>query len=375
MTTASPGDTAVAQQTSYLPPLDGVRGLSAVMVVLTHAGKFGLPHFVSTAVDVALGSYAVMVFFTLSGFLMGHLYLNKRCDIAAGSNYIAARTARIVPLYYAIVIVSWFVYNYYDSSFWYPMTNGAVVRHLLFFGSAANFWSIGPEVQFYAFFILFWWAVDRLRNNDSQPLIIFLIVVCIIFAFQPLFPGVTVFSKMHIFMVGIGLAVLHQRLDTTLSNGRLILALQLALIGFGIMLWLIPDTGAWLITTERRDIRLNIYYGDARRVMVGALIVFAFSFETRFAHAILANGLARRLGAYSYSIYLLHGPTLWALERSGVFARTGPTFGYIVALCAVYLVSWLSFALIEMPSQRLLRKPLAHRLKTMFKPVEREFAG
>jgi len=344
-----------------------MRGLSALVVVVSHASRLELlPPLPRT-----LSTYPVMVFFALSGFLMGYLYLDRPCDPASGSDYVAARISRIVPLYYGIVLLSWAVYNFVDPSFFYQMTNAALVRHLLFMGSVSYFWSIGPEVQFYAVFLVLWWCLAQGKAGDWRALIILLLLSSVIFIFQPLFPGITVFSKLHIFLAGVGLAILHRTLFATLQYSRLILAVQIAVLAICLLAAFVPALREHFFVAEPNDPMINAFYGDARRVMFAALIVFAFSFETGLANVLLANHLMRQLGAYSYSIYLLHGPVLWVLEGAGVFARTGATLGFTVALLAIYAVGWLSFTFIEGPSQRLLRKPLAARIGVLAQSLAR----
>ena len=87
------------------------------------------------------------------------------------------------------------------------------------------------------------------------------------------------------------------------------------------------------------------------------------------ATTLFANRFARSLGAYSYSIYLLHGPVLWAMDRSGIFATTGPALGFALGLATVYAVGWLGFRIVEMPAQALLRRPLAGWLQPRFEAL------
>jgi peptidoglycan/LPS O-acetylase OafA/YrhL len=372
MSTAGPGRTSdVLPPAPHLPPLDGIRGLSAVIIVMTHAPKLGL----APLLPDDLGNYAVMVFFALSGFLMGHLYLGRPFTAAGGAQYAAARVARIVPLYYLIVLASWAIYTFVDSSFFYQMSTAALPSHLLFFGSVSYFWTIGPEVQFYAVFLLLWFAADRARAGDPRALTLCLALVALDFMFQPVFPGVTILSKLHIFLGGVAIAVLRRPLARYLDGSGLALALQLAVVGLCFYLWLGAPAEPDVFYSATRDLKLNVYYGDWRRVMVALLVIFAFSFGTRFAMLTMANPLARALGTYSYSIYLLHGPVLWALAGVGLFAITGPALGFVLGLAIVYLVGWLSYIVIEMPAQQALRRPLARRFEALAAPIGRAMSG
>jgi peptidoglycan/LPS O-acetylase OafA/YrhL len=88
----------------YFPVLDGLRGLAILIVIVSH---------VSNAIDLwgrmlgdGAGQIGVMLFFVLSGFLMGQLYLDKPFNHANLWNFAARRFARLAPLFYLTVSVA-----------------------------------------------------------------------------------------------------------------------------------------------------------------------------------------------------------------------------------------------------------------------------
>ena len=93
-----------------LPSLDGLRAISALMVVVGHAGKVlqvgrHLP-FGSGVVDV-WGPVGVTVFFVLSGFLITRLIVRERrttgtMDVRA---FYLRRALRILPAYWVYIAV------------------------------------------------------------------------------------------------------------------------------------------------------------------------------------------------------------------------------------------------------------------------------
>jgi len=337
-----------------LPTLDGLRGLAAMMVVVSHFHDVALPQLV----PFGAGAYGVLIFFVLSGFLMGHLYYEQPFDRPAAARYVAARVLRIVPLYYTVIIGSYLIYQYVTPDFYFRLTSFDLLRHLLFGGSHSVFWSMGPEFQFYFLFLILWWAGSVAREGSPLPLAAVLSGCALIFVFQPLFPGILVLSKLHIFLAGIGLALLRLRTVASIADTRLLSVLQLAALVFLAMLLLPAEYTGRLLYSGSHDVLKNDYYGSASKLTMVAIFVFGLSFETPLTRALFANPLARSLGDYSFSIYLLHLPVLWLLERLGVFAAIGPMHGIAVGLAAVYAAGWLSFRLIERPAQRLGRRPL-----------------
>src|SRR3546814_5994703 len=82
--------------------------------------------------DLHLGDYGVMLFFVLSGFLMGHLYLGQKPDVAALLRYGMARAGRILPLYLAVSLLSFFLFSYADPAFIYRIDGQQLLRLLSF---------------------------------------------------------------------------------------------------------------------------------------------------------------------------------------------------------------------------------------------------
>lgn len=344
-----------------LPALDGLRGLAALLVVFSHAHVFGLPQLV----PFALGTWGVLLFFVLSGFLMGHLYLLAPCTARSVASYGAARIARIVPLYYGVIIGSWLLCRFIVPDFFYQIDDYQLVRHLAFAGSSFVFWSIGPEFQFYFVFPLLWWAAARARAGRPLALAATLAGAALLFLFQPLFPGILFASKLHIFLAGIALALIRRPVAEALSGTWLLLMLQFLALALLVALVLPADAFGELIYAARHDRLLNAYYGDLRRLLLVMLVIFPLSFETPPVSALLSNPLARAIGNASFSLYLLHEPVFWLLGRLRVYDAVPGTPGFLIGLGVAIAVSMASYAWLEVPSRDLLRPWLAARLTAL----------
>jgi len=204
----------------YMPCLDGIRGLAALIVVFGHAPSLGF----STTIQPHSRDYGVLVFFVLSGFLMGDIYLLQTPTRSNISNYIVARFARIVPLYFLVVILSFATFQFLDPNFTYPITSVQLLRLLTFNGSVSVFWSVGPEVQFYVVFILLWLICARSR------LAFFVFAICLsafCIATIKMWSGVFILSKFHIFACGAMLASIRRSVRL---SGTSILAAHIASI-------------------------------------------------------------------------------------------------------------------------------------------------
>ena len=153
----------------YFPILDALRFLASLSVFLAHSIVFfRLPVGVKGVADA--GYFGVIFFYTLSGFLITYLLLKEKENtggIAIKAFYVR-RILRIWPLYYGIVLLSFFVFPYllpghglHSMGEW----KRPFLLYLLFLPNVAvlggfylatcfHTYTIGYEEQFYLFWPL-----------------------------------------------------------------------------------------------------------------------------------------------------------------------------------------------------------------------------
>jgi peptidoglycan/LPS O-acetylase OafA/YrhL len=133
------------------PALDGLRGFAAFLVVISHfsnrtdllGGMFGSGG----------GQLGVMIFFLISGFLMGRLYMEDPFDRAALRAFAQKRIARVIPLYLFMIAISAAAsLGLGSESPLYPVTRANLVGHLLFLHGVWALWTIPVEIHFYLLF-------------------------------------------------------------------------------------------------------------------------------------------------------------------------------------------------------------------------------
>lgn len=330
-------------QERRIDSLTGIRGLAALMVVYDHLGEQGF----FTDSGLHLGELGVMVFFTLSGFLMAFLYGNKDPSGRAIGRYTVSRFARIAPAYLAIVILSYLIYSLIDPNFVYPIDNSNLLRHLLFSGNVSALWSIPPEVQFYAIFVGLWIALHALRTKGNAALLIMaLALVVVLVAYRAQFPGTFVGSKIHYFCAGVVLGLIRSQVPGA-AGMTAVACMQAAAIALCVMVF----TG--VIDLDLSDART--LYLDLETAGFTGVLVFLFSFDTRLSARLLGNRLIRLCGDCSFSMYLLNAPIIYvALSLLGDSAPQ-PTLALPVLL-AIMAASWLMYRWLEMPANTLLRR-------------------
>ena len=77
-----------------IPALNGLRALAAYVVVISHFSSKS--HFLDYPFWQS-GRLGVMIFFMLSGFLMGHLYIETPLSAGSLGKFFSRRLARVVP--------------------------------------------------------------------------------------------------------------------------------------------------------------------------------------------------------------------------------------------------------------------------------------
>lgn len=135
----------------YSAPLDGIRGLAIVTVVLAH---FGVPF-------IQRGGFGVDIFFTLSGFLITSILLNEfvRNGDISFRNFYVRRLLRLFPALFCLLLVYTVVVLLFGKNLPRHFTDMALV---LFYvanwagaaglnrpGELGHTWSLSVEEQFY----------------------------------------------------------------------------------------------------------------------------------------------------------------------------------------------------------------------------------
>ncbi len=127
--------------------LDGLRGIAALWVFVTHAAYAGLlPPLLNFN---GSGRGGVVLFFFLSAFLISGPFfrqLERALSWREWAAYGIRRVCRIVPLYYGVVLLV-FVLGFYPFGETTPLS--VLFQHLDFQVGLGVFWTIVVEMRFY----------------------------------------------------------------------------------------------------------------------------------------------------------------------------------------------------------------------------------
>jgi len=151
-----------------IKPLHGLRGLAAMTVVVGHIVPYP-----------SAPAFGVVLFFVLSGFLIGKLYLSAPFGPASVWKYSVSRIARVYPLFAFVIVVTGLI-NLTTPANIFDLQPEDVWRHLLLAGDANTVWTISAEFQFHAAFVLIWGLSSLPRSHHrSTPLLLLIFALAV----------------------------------------------------------------------------------------------------------------------------------------------------------------------------------------------------
>ncbi len=174
--------------------LDGIRGLSILLVLARHAAR--AMHFdVEYQPTFPVGGWdgivfflngwaGVDLFFILSGFLITFILLKRKREKALSfKRYLLKRFLRIAPSYYFVLfMVALGLLPFYQrpvQDWWFRVAyHVAFLQDYLPANFVVAFWSLGVEEKFYLLMPFLMMALFRL-SNPRQGLVLILSLICI----------------------------------------------------------------------------------------------------------------------------------------------------------------------------------------------------
>jgi peptidoglycan/LPS O-acetylase OafA/YrhL len=338
--------------------LDGMRGIAAAIVVFYHfAIMFALPNRWYLRPFVT-GEAAVLLFFTLSGFVLSLPYWNKG-TVGPYNTYLMRRFFRIVvPLTFARIVA--LVGDYFFGrgnlplSPWYyltwqdPITVRFVVRELVFdTGPRLNtaFWSLRYEIVVSLAFPILLALLGKLKLSRSTWLIAILYVLgadLLPYAAQDvqLYHETVRYGAMFL----LGAVIAQQRQQLRMICDRLHVGTKIAVLLCSMACY--GDAGKYLLPKS------SIAYLREPFIVLGAagLIIMGLYF-VEFRKA-LETALPVYLGRISYSLYLIHGTVLFALTNL-LYWKSPPWVIFFLYLSFSFSFAHLFCVTIEEPFLRL----------------------
>jgi peptidoglycan/LPS O-acetylase OafA/YrhL len=349
--------------------LESLRGVAACLVVLFHSNFM----YGEKSLSFVSNSYLfVDFFFVLSGFVMSIAYSPRIMSGLSFKEFLILRLGRVYPLHIAMLL-AWVPYiivkqYLFESGFGgtdpleknnvYSFVSNVFLLNSLGLHDYLSWnvpaWSISTEFFAYVFFYLFTLFVDR-KDSMITPLVIAIICYAIIISLGRNNLDITydfgLLRCLGAFYIGVFVCRVKNKFSCPLFIKEKMAALEILCLTA--IVFLVSIAG------------LNLLY------FIPIIIVFSFSIylfsqeQNGFFGRLLLTGIFRKVGLWSYSIYMVH--LLVIAGASNVFEyilhwNLNSSLGsvsFAINLClliTVVLISKCTYSLIELPFRERSRK-------------------
>lgn len=376
----SPMATTYSAPRSFVPALEGMRGLAALGVVLTHVA-FQTGAGTTPVLGRIWGRFdmAVAVFFVLSGFLLWrpHAAVARGNGTApSAGRYLRHRAARILPAYWAVVcVVLVLIPNAAHTAgirVW--VSNLALLQvyvPLTLTDGLTQMWSLAVEVAFYLVLPLLAFAVVRLRGPAARwrvPVVLTLGSVSLGWNFLPVptpdaihadnwLPGYLPWFACGMLLAELVEEPVPERTGSVRARLRQISGSRALMWPAALIAFLLAATDlagpAGLTRAEPWQYVVKMALGAIIGYGLIAPLVLGSA-----RHRWLESPLAATIGRWSYGIFLWHLAVLSIVfPVFGILPFSGDFVWVLILTVALTVpVAAAGYALIEEPSRRLARR-------------------
>ncbi|MCX4970656.1 acyltransferase [Streptomyces sp. NBC_00654] len=357
MTALGTGSTVRPHDKKRIGSLDGVRGLCAMVVVITHVAfstgvvlgsesgppQKGIWSILSVGAEVGLGP-----FFILSGMLLYKPFARATLGGARKpvlGEFFLRRGLRLMPAYWLLTAVCLLLLNFSSiNSIWYVLRPILLMQDYdyVWYAGMDPTWTIPTEAQFYLVLPLLAWLMHWLAGRVVDPArkirrMMIPLAVMIVVGF--LFTGYMhmesmgpwppeywwPFSRLGLFGIGMGMAILSVRAEQ--SPGEMPALYRLA-IRRPNLFW-VGALVAYLVNCTSPLGKWGTWdYGTPQFAMLQHISFLAFAFllmvplvapdaSSPLMDRVLTNRPTRFLGRISYGIYLWHFVVMYLWFQSG----------------------------------------------------------
>lgn len=359
----------------YFKNLDSIRFIAALMVFLQHGMRQTFESLASKGTflsrfftAISSGGAGVSIFFVLSGFLITYLLITEYEEQGKITikNFYIRRILRIWPLYYAVVIFSFFLYPLMKS--FVGMSSDSQSKVFYFLTFLSNFdviniqkycsgqdvasqnvtWSVSVEEQFYLFWPLLFTFLPRRAWIYAISAVI---IGSLTFRILHNADGVVLYFHTFSVLMDLGIGGLfayaiknNLRIRTFFESTSTLTHAILFAVFFILLIW--------------GDLLFSFSYAPALgRVAFSLCFVMIIASQAMTTRDSVLNlgkfSFANRWGKYTYGIYLIHPIALTFVEISMRVAHIKSTAfpvllgtgiaGFILTL----LMSWVSYEFFE----------------------------
>ncbi|MFD6157271.1 acyltransferase family protein [Nocardia sp. NPDC060256] len=367
---------------SYVPALDGMRGIAALMVIALHIGIYsgqvasswlGIGHSGPLGVVLSRYTVAVPVFFVLSGFLLYRPYAAAGMEgrkRPATVQYLWHRALRVLPAYWVVALVALLVFASATLARPWSTLRALLLLHIYGRGGIpagiTQTWSLATEVAFYLLLPLIAIVLHPLLRRPAVALgalgvLEAITIVSVVATHMPsagAYPAANLWLPEYLgyFAAGMALAVVSS------NSSRFGALSRYPWVGWGVavagyVLLSSPITGS---TEVYPTVGQALLEHILNMVVAVALVAPLVAAPDRGPARLLSWRIPVWLGRISYGLFLWH---MVIVESWFRLTDTQPgTVSFVVlfplTIVATTVFAWLSYILVERPA-RLFRNAFA----------------
>lgn len=332
--TATAGGGAGATRDLVWPGLEGLRGIAALVVVLSHTSK----HFPPGLDWNGAGKIGVWLFFTLSAFILTHQMLATGAPLRPANlvRYHLRRFFRIYPMF-VVGLCAWLALGYLPAS---RMLPALTLQH-----APDHFWTVPVEYQYYVLVPVVAWLFLRVCHGSLLALFLAIAALSVVAVVVPL-PDLMVWRFLPVFLAGSFGACL-----VSCNGGVPPLRHAGAWGSACALLACLAIPG--VMRTLGLDAFVDVDGPRNRHELYGWLflpVVLAAIGDPRWQRVLGARPF-RLLGRWSFSLYLLHPVVIELVVRAELPMHS--TLIGVSCVVASIVVAAAAHALVEQPGRLL----------------------
>lgn len=374
----------------YIKPLDGLRGIAVLLVIIFHFSKLPFISF-----DFEIGWVGVQLFFVLSGYLITRILLNEKEELEFKpylKKFYWRRTLRIFPIYFLYLFFVTFLYyltgepgDYNDAApylFTYTYNFFILTPEWQVTRVYGHLWSLSVEEQFYLCWPLIVFFLNR-RNLKYFAIALFF--------FVPLFryflgtvlldqmnpnnvgPSIYLFTLSHFdaFAMGGLLTMFNSKQrDLILKYKWPVMALVILIGIVNLFSYAAPITSYEISSLGYVVGNLENYQHVWSYTLLNILFGVAILSLVVEGSKLMSNKVLVFMGRISYGMYLYHFMAIIMIEK--VFGKPviNELVTFIICLVSIIGISYLSYIVIEKPLLRLKDKKFVYNRRNILHRVE-----
>ena len=305
-----------------------------------------------------LGGTGVDLFFVLSGFLITRILIATRRDLGYFRNFYVRRLLRIVPLYYAFLVLYYFALPLFDhraivgfnKTWWYWVYLQNIPDTFPGFEAVGpiHYWSLAVEEHFYLFWPLLVYCLPphRLARVSACLALRALAVRFALLRYTSADVFYFTLCRMDALAFGTLLACLEAGGELERWRTRFLVLLG-CLAPLLLFVWTqASGEGAMLVQLLK--------YSAVGLIYLAVLGLTVIHQHSRIVASVFANRPLRLTGKISYGLYVYH-TTCFGYLLHYVSAKRHPFPCFLACFAGTFTVSWLSYMLFEARFLRLKR--------------------